>query len=125
MDLLTFLAALISGVAGSMGLGGGSVLILYLTLVLGTDRVVAGGVNLLFFLPVAAVSVIMNLKNKIYSYKEILPISISGCVFSVVGTFLAFYLKSKIVSVVFGVFLVLFGAREIIVSILKNNWKKK
>lgn len=121
MDILTFLAAFFAGLAGSMGLGGGSILILYLTLVLKTDRLVAGGVNLLFFLPVAAVSVIMSLKNKIYSYKEILPIAISGCLFSVLGTLLAFWLKSRVVSVAFGVFLIIMGVREIILSFVKNK----
>ena len=121
MDILTFIAAFLSGIAGSMGLGGGSILILYLTLILKTERIVAGGVNLLFFLPVASVSVFMSLKNKIYSYREILPIAISGSVFSIAGTFLAFYFKDRIVSVVFGVFLCLFGLLEIIRSLKKNK----
>ncbi len=125
MEILTFLAAFVSGIVGSMGLGGGSVLILYLTLVLKTDRLIAGGVNLLFFLPVAIVSVLMSLKNKIYSYKEIVPIALSGALFSVAGTLLAFYLKSKIVSITFGVFLILFGIREIAVSLYKNKTNKK
>ena len=60
MIVLTFLAALVSGICASMGLGGGSILILFLTFFLGVDRIVAGGVNLLFFIPVALVSVFMK-----------------------------------------------------------------
>ena len=66
MLILTFLASLLSGICASMGLGGGSILILFLTLFLNVDRIVAGGVNLMFFIPVALVSVFMSIKNKSY-----------------------------------------------------------
>ena len=57
MDALNW-AALAAGFAagalGAMGLGGGSVLILYLTLCAGLPQLQAQGINLTFFLPCAA-----------------------------------------------------------------------
>lgn len=120
MDILTFIAAFLSGICGAMGLGGGSVLILYLTLIKKTDRIVAGGVNLMFFLPVAAVSVFLSLKNKIYRLSEIWLIALSGAVFSVAGTYLAIYLKSEFVTKAFGVVLLFFGASQAL-SVIKNK----
>ena len=45
-----------AAVLASMGMGGGSVLILWLTLVSGVGQREAQGLNLLFFLPVGALS---------------------------------------------------------------------
>ena len=112
MLILTFLASLLSGICASMGLGGGSILILFLTLFLNVDRIVAGGVNLMFFIPVALVSVFMSIKNKSYKLKEIAPYVLSGVVFSVPGIALAIYLKSEKVSLFFGIALLLIGIKE-------------
>ena len=68
MKLITLIASFVSGVCAAMGLGGGSILILYLTLIENIDRIITGGVNLMFFLPVGAVSVGISLKNKLFSY---------------------------------------------------------
>ena len=50
-SLWNLLAVIVSAAVGAMGLGGGSVLILYLTLILNMQQVQAQGINLLFFLP--------------------------------------------------------------------------
>lgn len=120
MDVLLFLAALFSGICASMGLGGGSILILYLTFFMGIDRIVAGGVNLLFFIPVAMVSVFMSVKAKSYKIKEVIPYALSGMIFSALGIYLAIYLKSKTVSFVFGIALLIMGIYEG-VSVIRNK----
>lgn len=60
----TILAAFFSGLAGSLGLGGGGVLVLYLVLALGMPQLKAQGINLLFFIPCAVLSSI------VYSFKS-------------------------------------------------------
>ena len=62
----TVLAAFFSGLAGSLGLGGGGVLVLYLVLALGMPQLKAQGINLLFFIPCAALSSI------VYSFKKLI-----------------------------------------------------
>ena len=52
----------LSGVIASMGLGGGFVLLIWLTLHDGMPQREAQGVNLLFFLPIALISVIMHIR---------------------------------------------------------------
>ena len=56
------LAGFAAGALGAMGLGGGGVLLLYLALT-GTGQLAAQGVNLTFFLPIAALSLVLHRKN--------------------------------------------------------------
>ena len=62
--LAPFLSSLAAGFVSSLGLGGGGILVLYLTVFQGMNQTEAGGINLLFFLPVAAVSIAIHLKNR-------------------------------------------------------------
>ena len=52
IDWIAILAGFGSAVLASMGMGGGSILILYLTLMAGVPQREAQGMNLLFFLPI-------------------------------------------------------------------------
>ena len=56
IDWIAILAGFGSAVLASMGMGGGSILILYLTLMAGVPQREAQGMNLLFFLPIGAAS---------------------------------------------------------------------
>ena len=49
MNIGALLAGLFSGIIGGMGLGGGAVLIIYLTVFKNTEQLRAQGINLLFF----------------------------------------------------------------------------
>ena len=68
MKWAALLAGLFSGVIGAMGLGGGAVLIIYLALFTDTAQLKAQGINLLFFIPIAAAAVI------VYSIKKCVKI---------------------------------------------------
>ena len=57
MTFLTWLAAFAAGLLASMGVGGGMILIIWLTAVMGMSQIDAQGVNLIYFLPIAALSV--------------------------------------------------------------------
>ena len=67
MNILALLAGLLSGIIGAMGLGGGAVLIIYLSLFTETEQLTAQGINLLFFIPTALLAVIIYaIKKKRY-----------------------------------------------------------
>ena len=55
-----FLAALLSGFAGALGIGGGGILIIYLAAICNMDQLQAQGINLLFFLPCGVVAIILH-----------------------------------------------------------------
>ena len=54
------LAGLVSGIISGMGIGGGIILIPILTIFLGFDQKVAQGITLLYFIPTAIFSLIIN-----------------------------------------------------------------
>ena len=61
-----FVIAIVSfatGVFASLGLGGGMVLIIYLTVFAGMPQIQAQGINLIFFVPIAIISIIIHNKN--------------------------------------------------------------
>ena len=54
--LLIGVVSLASGLLGSLGMGAGTVLLLYLRVYGGYDQFAAQGINLIFFLPIAVLS---------------------------------------------------------------------
>lgn len=61
-----FLPALVgffTGILSAWGIGGGTLLLLVMTLFLGVDQLSAQGINLLYFLPTAAMALAEHKKN--------------------------------------------------------------
>ena len=61
--LLPALAGFATGIFSAWGVGGGTLLLLLMTLFLGVDQTQAQGINLLYFLPTAGVSLLEHRKN--------------------------------------------------------------
>ncbi len=76
--LYAFLAAAAAGVLSGFGVGGGTLLLIYLTAVLGMDQHLGQGINLLFFLPAAAAALPGHLKNGYVECKTALPAVCAG-----------------------------------------------
>ena len=62
--MLEIIIGILAGIFTGLGLGGGSVLILFLTLFLNLEQHIAQATNLLFFIPSALVCIILNTKRK-------------------------------------------------------------
>ena len=107
--LVTLIVSFLTGVMASLGLGGGMVLILYLTLIAGTGQLEAQGINLFFFLPIAAVSLFFHTKNKLVEWKKVIPTIITGCVFSLLFSFVATACDVSLLSRMFGGFITVIG----------------
>mgnify|MGYP002234455577 CR=1 FL=1 len=110
------LAGLFAGLLGAMGLGGGSVLLLYLTLIAGTEQITAQGINLLFFIPCALVALLFHRKNKLIQWKTALWCAAGGLFGVLLGSFLAGLFSSSLLSKIFAVFLLLIGIREFLTA---------
>lgn len=113
MNITALLAGLFSGIIGGMGLGGGAVLIIYLTVFKNTEQLTAQGINLIFFVPIAIVAVTVYAFKKQIRWKTVLSIATGGVFGAVVGYFLTDFLGGNFTSKAFGVFLVLLGIKEI------------
>ena len=103
----------ILGFLSGIGVGGGSLLILWLTLVLGLSPESVRGINLLFFLPCAAGASIFRIHRGILSLRLLLPAIVSGCIFAAVFSFLSFRLPVLILRKGFGILLLAAGLREV------------
>lgn len=114
--MMNFAAGLASGILGALGLGGGSVLLLYLALVTGTDQLVAQGINLLFFLPVGAFSLWQHHRHGLVRWDLVLPALLPGLVGVWGGSLLAGYIGGEGLSKLFGVLLIVLGLRELFSS---------
>lgn len=108
--IIIFAVSFFTGILASLGLGGGMVLILYLTLFGGTNQLEAQGINLIFFLPIAALSLIFHTKNKLVEWKKVLPSLITGCIFALIFSLIAVNIHTDMLSRLFGGFITLTGA---------------
>lgn len=107
------IAAFLTGIFASMGVGGGMILIVYLTVFAGYSQLEAQGINLVYFLPIAALALIIHTKNHLVEWKKALPAIICGVIAAVVGAFIAEQLGSDILRKIFGGFIFIIGIKEI------------
>lgn len=121
MTFLTWLAALAAGLLASMGVGGGMILIIWLTAVMGADQLDAQGINLIFFLPIAAFSVFMHKKNGLIDLKMLLPSVLSGAAAACIGAFAAGHIGSEALGKCFSAFVVFMGIKEIFGAVRGKN----
>ena len=113
------LAAFLTGIFASMGVGGGMILIIYLTIFRHTDQLAAQGINLIYFIPIAVLSLILHTKNKLIEWKKILPSIIVGVFFAAAGAFTADAIGSELLRKIYGIFLLIVGLRELLTA--KNS----
>ena len=106
-------ASFLGAVIAALGMGGGSVLIIYLTVYLGLEQLTAQGINLVFFLPAAAIALIFHHKHGFIKWKVALPIAAIGLVGVYFGQMLAMRIGSHLLSKLFGGFLLIIGLREV------------
>lgn len=123
--MLTLLAAaaagLVCGVLSGFGIGGGSLLMVWMTAVLSMEQRAAQGVNLLYFLPCAACALIFHIKNKQIVWRAVWHAALAGSVCAVGGALLAQNVDAELLRKLFGGFLVLVGLSEIFLKGLKKT----
>lgn len=101
------------GFLSGLGVGGGSLLMLWLTLVLELDHSIARNINLLFFLPAAAIASFFRWKQGSLDIKKILPAVIAGCISAGLFAWLSRHTDLEIIKKLFGGLLLVTGIREL------------
>ncbi len=104
---------IIAGIITSLGMGGGAILILLLTLFMNIDQHISQATNLIFFIPTAITSIIINMKNKQIDFKVSKDIIIFGIIGTVIGSYIAVRLSSQNLKKFFGIFLLLIAIFQI------------
>ena len=121
--IIGLLAGLVTGVISGFGIGGGSLLILYLTAFAGMDQYTAGGLNLLYFLFGAPAALISHIKNKLVEWKTVLFCTITGVVTSIAAAFAAAAIDVSLLRRLFGVLLLYIGVKELFCKSLQKEEK--
>lgn len=110
---VALLAGTALGVLAGLGTGGGSLLILWLTLVLGMEQADARSINLMFFLPAAVIACLFRWKQGKLDFKKVLPAILSGCAAALVFSWLGTRMDTTLLKKLFGVLLLFTGFREL------------
>ena len=115
LESLPFVLILSSllGFLSGIGIGGGSLLILWLTLVLDVPAETARGMNLLFFIPSALIACCFRWKQGSLDLKTVLPAAAAGCVAAAIASMLGTTLDTQVLKKIFGVILIITGLREL------------
>lgn len=100
-------------------------LLLWLTQVVAMPQVEAQGINLLFFLPAAAVSCLFRKKQDALRWNIALWVAIPGCVAAGLCAFLANYLDEGLLRKIFGFLLLGAGIWELFGSGSKTERRVK
>ena len=103
----------ILGFLSGIGVGGGSLLMLWLTLVLQISHPVARNINLLFFIPSALISSFFRWKQGALDVKKLLPAIIAGSVSAAVFSWVGQRMDITIIKKLFGLLLLATGFREL------------
>ncbi|MCC8100615.1 MAG: sulfite exporter TauE/SafE family protein [Clostridiales bacterium] len=109
MPVLNLLAGLVTGVLSAFGIGGGTLLLLYLTFLAGFSQQTAQGVNLLYFLPTAGASLPLHLKRGAIDRSAALTGGLWGCAAAIGGSLLASVVEPGFLRQCFGVYLIATG----------------
>lgn len=112
LEFLTFPVAVILGFLAGLGVGGGSLLILWLTMVAGMEYPDARTVNLLFFLPSALIATLFHRKQGTVQLKKIGPAIIWGCIVAGICSIIGQHIHTEMLKKLFGGLLLLTGIRE-------------
>ena len=112
MNLFHGLIGVATGILSGFGIGGGSLLMLYLTAVVGVDTRLAGGINLLYFMGCAPCALIGHIRNKRIEWKAALLCAAGGILTAVAASLLAGQMSTDLLRRLFGVLLLFVAVKE-------------
>ena len=112
-SVIAIFVGILLGYLAGLGIGGGSLLILYLTLVLKMDAPSSRAINLMFFITAAGSVSLFRWKKGTLDIKTILPAVISGCLTAALFSFLSNVIDRTLAQKLFGGLLLITGLREL------------
>lgn len=120
MIIINMIVSTLIGILAGLGVGGGGLLVIYLTMVSGMEQLSAQGINLVFFIFCAAASLFVHLKRRNINIKRCLALSTVGIAASIPGIMLSHSLDTHILRKIFGALLIFSG-----ITVLLHRKKKK
>lgn len=110
MNIVIF--GIISGIVTGMGMGGGTILILLLSVFMGLDQHIAQATNLIFFIPTSISAIIVNIKNKNIKLNTAFKVILFGIIGAIMGSFISNKLPSSDLKKCFAIFIFVVAIHE-------------
>ena len=107
------LAGLICGVISGFGIGGGSLLMVWMTAAAALDQKTAQAINLLYFLPTSVGALIFHIRNHMICWKAVIPAAIFGCITAALAAWVSASLDVTLLRKLFGGYLLVIGCMEV------------
>ena len=111
--MVDFFVGAALGFLSGLGVGGGSLLLLWLTLVMGVDQSTARVMNLMFFLPCAFVATCFRWKQAKPDWHLAIPAMAFGLLGAVFGNLIGPKLDIQLLKKAFGILFLITGIREL------------
>lgn len=111
---VTLMVGTLLGFLSGLGIGGGSLLILWLTVALNMDPLTARAINLLFFLPSGLIACTLRLYKGTLSLRPLVPAILSGCASAAIFSAVSAVLDVAVLKKLFGILLLITGIRELL-----------
>ncbi len=111
--IIPILAGAVTGVLSGFGIGGGSLLLIYMSSFAGIPQNFAQGINLLYFLPTAATALPAHVKNGYIEKAALLPAILAGLVGTALAAWAATAIEVDVLRKCFGVFLLIIGFQQL------------
>ena len=111
--MLETLIGFISGIVSGTGMGGGTILILCLSIFLEINQKTAQATNLIFFIPTSIAAIYINMKQKNINIKLAKQIIFWGIIGTIIGALIAQKINVTVLKKMFGIFLAIIAIHEI------------
>ena len=122
--MIEILTGFISGIVSGTGMGGGTILILCLSIFLGIDQKTSQATNLIFFVPTSISAIYVNIKEKNINFKIAKIIIFFGIIGSIIGALIAQKIDVKMLKRLFGIFLAIIAIHEVYIIVKQYIIKK-
>lgn len=120
-SIILQLAALATALLSGMGVGGGGLLVIWLTLSGAYEQLAAQGINLIFFMCAAGTSLAVRIKSRRFDPKLIAVLAVTGIPGALAGSRIAELLEQRYLRLCFGAFMLVSGAASLIASFVKKK----
>ena len=98
-------------------MGGGTILILCLSIFLEINQKTAQATNLIFFIPTSIAAIYVNIKEKKINSKVAKSVIVWGIIGAVIGAIIAQKIEVQLLKKLFGIFLAFIALHEIYIII--------
>lgn len=111
--ILPLIVGAATGVLSGFGVGGGTLLLVYMTAFAGVEQRLAQGINLLYFLPAGLLALPAHVKNGYIEKPALLPAIGAGLACAALAAWAATAMEVGLLKKLFGAFLIAVGLMEL------------